>query len=111
MAPPLSLRSRSEISKVFGRGKKHSSPDLSLRSISAEHEQARFAIVVLKGLGSVGRNRVRRRVREALRLAGDLKPGTDAIIIAGHGIEKIPFNEVRGQICQILDAAGLRKAP
>lgn len=109
MSSPQSLRKRSEIDRVFKSGKRFRSPDITLICLPAPQDHLRVAISVKRGLGSVERNRVRRRLREALRSTENVQGGADGVLVAGKNIQILPFTELQRQMCQILEAAKLLK--
>ncbi len=62
---------------------------------------ARFGITVTKKTGnSVVRNRIRRRLREAIRLnaAGHAKGGRDYVLIARNAALTMPFDALVGEL-------------
>jgi ribonuclease P protein component len=73
----------------------------------AEAEAPRFGFTVTKKVGnSVIRNRIRRRLREAVRLA-DLsplaaKPDHDYVLVARIEALTAPFEDLRGELAQAL---------
>jgi ribonuclease P protein component len=65
--------------------------------------QARFGFTVTKKVaGAVGRNRIRRRLKEALRVSGDLgaRPGRDYVFVAREGALSAPFGEIVTQMVE-----------
>jgi len=82
------------------------------------HAPARFGLTVTRKVaGAVGRNRIRRRLREALRLGGALgaKPGRDYVFVARRAALSAPFAELLAQMTEGLarlndrGAAGSRR--
>ncbi|WP_442754558.1 ribonuclease P protein component [Methylocystis sp. JAN1] len=64
---------------------------------------ARFGFTVTKKVaGAVGRNRIRRRLKEALRISGDLgaRPGRDYVFVARRGALDAPFAEIVTQMAE-----------
>jgi ribonuclease P protein component len=67
---------------------------------------ARFGLTVTRKTGnSVERNRMRRRLREALRLGGALKaqPGHDYVIVARRDLLSEPFTGLRDELTRAFD--------
>jgi ribonuclease P protein component len=82
------------------------------------HAPARFGLTVTRKVaGAVDRNRIRRRLREALRLGGALggTPGRDYVFVARRAALLAPFSELLAQMTEGLarlndrGAAGLRR--
>lgn len=62
---------------------------------------ARTGITVTKKVGNaVERNRIRRRIREALRIkaAGDMVAGTDYVIVARRDVLNAPFAQLSEEL-------------
>src|ERR1700684_2883717 len=87
IAPPARLKKRADFVNA-GKGRRFHAKGFSLQAArrSADADAApRFGFTVTKKLGgSVLRNRIRRRLKEALRLLPDLsaRPGYDYVILA-----------------------------
>jgi ribonuclease P protein component len=88
------------------------------RELTDQHAPARFGLTVTRKVaGAVGRNRIRRRLREALRLGGALgaKPGRDYVFVARRAVLSAPFAELLAQMTEGLarlndrGAAGSRR--
>jgi len=100
---PLRLRKRAEFLAVR-EGEKRRGPFFLLEirqrppdTIPGLDGPARVGFTVTRKNGNaVMRNRIRRRLREAVRtaLADDLAPGTDYVIVARPGIACVPFNRL-----------------
>lgn len=64
---------------------------------------ARFGFTVTRKVaGAVGRNRIRRRLKEALRTSGDLgaRPGRDYVFVARQGALSAPFADIISQMAE-----------
>lgn len=64
---------------------------------TGEPRPARFGFTVTKKIGNaVVRNRIRRRLREAVRLAGAMaaEPGTDYVLIGRTAALTLPFDRL-----------------
>lgn len=79
------------------------------------HEAARFGYTVTKRVGnSVERNRIRRRLREAVRRSapGHALPGYDYVLVAKREALDAPFTSIVAQLAEGLDrTARLRANP
>jgi ribonuclease P protein component len=70
---------------------------------AASAGEARFGFTVTKKVaGAVGRNRIRRRLKEALRVSGDLgaRPGRDYVFVARRGALDAPFADIVTQMAE-----------
>ena len=84
MNPKTSLKLNSDFRRVYPRGKSAVSPRVVLYCRRNRQPENRVGFTVSKKLGNaVTRNRVRRRLREIVRLnAGQMKQGYDLIVVA-----------------------------
>ncbi|MEX0667217.1 MAG: ribonuclease P protein component, partial [Acidimicrobiia bacterium] len=65
--------------------------DLVIVRAVGQPGNVRVGLVTGRRIGSaVVRNRAKRRLREAIRVAG-LPPGYDFVVIAGETVPKVPF--------------------
>jgi len=92
------LRKRAEFRAVAG-GTRVSRPGFLLQALRAgltdKTRPPRFGFTVTKKLGgAVVRNRIRRRLREAVRLIGDGEPGTDYVLIGRHAALTLQFERL-----------------
>lgn len=68
----------------------------------------RVGFTVTKKVGNaVVRNRIRRRLKEALRVhaAGDMRPGSDYVIVGREDVLAAPFAEISAEISRRLRKA------
>jgi ribonuclease P protein component len=80
-------------------------PRAAAHDPSIDMDAPRFGYTVTKKVGnSVIRNRIRRRLREAVRLADVSlpKPGHDYVLVARIEALTAPFEEMRGEIFRAL---------
>ncbi|RCL01436.1 MAG: ribonuclease P protein component [Candidatus Tokpelaia sp. JSC085] len=116
---PLRLRKRAEFLFVRG-GEKYRGPffllELRKRSLDTAPGQngpARVGFTVTRKNGNaVVRNRIRRRLREAVRttLAGYFAPGTDYVIVAHPGIISVPFDHLVQELKRYIICKKKRKS-
>lgn len=105
------LKKRAEFQKV-ARGVRTPRRGFLLQSIRRSAEgDARFGYTVTKKIGnSVERNRIRRRLREAVRLFGETvaAPGVDHVLIGRRPALTLAFDDLVADLKGALNAA--RKA-
>jgi len=92
------LKKRAEFRAVAG-GARVTRPGFLLQALkagrSADPRPPRFGFTVTKKIGgAVVRNRIRRRLREAVRLIGDGEPGTDYVLIGRHAALTLQFERL-----------------
>lgn len=100
------FHSRGGVRATYQHGKTIRTPLISLVYAKNERGFQRFAVVVSKKVlkSAVGRNRIRRRVYEALRLeTKDFKLAQDSIfIVYNKNIATMPFLELRRLVHDLL---------
>ncbi|MDO4568565.1 MAG: ribonuclease P protein component [Clostridia bacterium] len=103
-----SLKRNKEFRRVYHYGKSLKSRSLVLVYTKSAHEFTRFGFSVSKKLGnSVVRNRVRRRLREAVRLQQqDIAGSYNIVFIARAPILTESFDALRAQVHSLLHRAG-----
>ncbi len=99
--PPKRLRKRAEFLAVR-RGEKRRGRLFLLEVLDRGNGgEPRVGITVTTKQGNaVERNRIRRRLREALRLhaADDMKPGHDYVVVGRKEILSIPFQTLASEL-------------
>lgn len=91
------LNKKKDIERVFREGKGFKEDFLILKMIKNNLENSRFAFIVTQKVSKKAtlRNKVKRRLRELVRLKlKKIKKGLDFILLAKPGIEKKDFQEV-----------------
>ena len=101
------FHSRGGVHHTYQKGKTIRTPLLSLVFAPNTHEMPRFGVVISKKVlkSAVGRNRVRRRVYEAIRL--ELPEFTthqdNLFVIFSPTLATMPFRELRQTIHELLE--------
>jgi len=100
---PRRLRKRREFLRAAASGLSRGARAFKLQAAAREGGDAdppRFGFTVTKKTaGAVGRNRIRRRLKEALRLTGASGlPGYDYVFVARPDALTAPFPELTAQI-------------
>lgn len=100
------LKKEKEIKEVLRKGKSYKSRSLFLKVLKKETaDKPRFGFIVSKKVSNKAsaRNRVKRRLREAVRpfLPG-LRQGLDAVIIAFPEAGERSFKEIKQEVASLL---------
>lgn len=95
---PDRLKKRSDF-LLARNGKKLRGPDFLIECVARADgkPETRFGLTVSKKCGNAPqRNRIKRKLREAIRLhAGiDMKPGTDYVVVARREAIAVPFDKL-----------------
>jgi ribonuclease P protein component len=105
----VSLKDNRIFQKLYNRGKRSVSPYFALYYRKNGKKQTRIGITASTKLGkAVVRNRVRRRIREIIRLAeAGISPGHDIVIVARIRAISGGFQEQKEDLQHLLCACGL----
>ena len=112
--PRLVMLSRPrDFATIQTTGTVRSHPLLVVRTLRTDLENTRFGIATGRKLGgAVVRNRLRRRLREALRaLAPSFQPGWDVLIIARPALVNATHGELTEAIARLLRRGGVLEGP
>jgi len=104
------LRKQKDFENVFDKGFYFSDNFLSLKTAKNGLPISRFGFIVSKKVSkkAVRRNRVKRLLRESVRLTQkNIKPGFDAVFISKAGIVGKSFEEVNLVVEKLLKRSGL----
>ena len=100
------LRKKKDIGQVLKEGKSSKEGPLVLKTIKNNLGFCRFAFIVSRKVSqkAVVRNKIRRKMREAVRLkVENCQPGTDSLFIALPGkIKKDSLGEIEGCVEHLL---------
>ena len=104
-SPPARLLRRREFLRAAASGLSRSSRAFKLQMAAREDgdNEPRFGFTVTKRVAkAVGRNRIRRRLKEALRLSGALAAtkGCDYVFVARREALAAPFPELEAQMAE-----------
>lgn len=101
------LRQGREFAAVYRRGKPYRSDLLVLRAVRNQRPLSRFGLTTARALGNaVKRNRVRRRLREAIRSLPVVE-GWDVVLNARRGSAEADYWTLRTQVMKLMERAGL----
>jgi ribonuclease P protein component len=103
---PARLRARAEFRRAAkGRRRQGGAFDLQMAETGAPEAPARFGLTITRKVGNaVVRNRIRRRLREALRLTPDLpaRRGSDYVIVARRTALRTPFEALKRDLAAMI---------
>lgn len=107
------LRSQKEIQEIFRKGKSSIAGPLRLRMIRKDRSiPLQIAVLVPSRVAkkAVVRNRLRRRVREVVRLSLPrlLKTGWNAVLLVEKDITNMPLDYLREAVEDVFSKASLR---
>ena len=89
------LTTSNQFSQVHREGQSIANRLLVVRVLANGLDHSRFGFLVSKRIGNaVVRNRLKRRLREVVRLS-PVKPGWDAVFIARRDINQADFQELK----------------
>jgi ribonuclease P protein component len=101
------LRREREFAAVYRQGRSWSNQMLALRVLPSTLPQSRFGFAVGKRVGkAVVRNKVKRRLREAVRALQPVN-GWDVVIVARPPAAEADFAGLRGALGSLFRRAGL----
>jgi ribonuclease P protein component len=110
MRKELRLRRRKEFDAVFRKGRAWHNEFLVLRTLPNELEHNRYGFITSKRLGkAVVRNRVRRRLREAVRVL-PATSGWDAVVSAKAKAAEADFHVLNRAVIDLMNRAGILRA-
>ena len=102
---------RGEFQAVYSAGSRRSGANFVVFARANGLEHSRFGISVKKALGSaVARNRVRRRVREMLRLnRKEIPAGWDIVVHPRRPVARGRFTELAAELRKLIAAATMSR--
>lgn len=104
VSPPEfeSLRSPLDFNRVLKKGKRRRSGGVVAVTCSGRPGSPRVGLIISKSAGkAVTRNRIKRRLRHALRVV-ELQPGTDYVIIGSRQLADAPHPQLMGWLRRAL---------
>ncbi len=95
MQRSLRLTGNKQFTRIRGQGNSAANRFLVIRFLPNGLDHSRFGFMVSRRIGNaVVRNKVKRRLREAVRLT-PVKAGWDAVFIARRGTERAGYQELK----------------
>ena len=113
LASKYRFHSRGGVKYTYQKGKTIRTPKFSLVFAPNQHGKQRFAVVISKKVikSAVGRNRVRRRVYEAIRLnLAEIPESYDYIfIVFSKDLKTMEFTELEKLVLKLAEQAKIAK--
>ena len=107
MTRDWALTKRAQYQKVYKLGTAQSDQFIVIKALANGFEYNRYGFSVSKSLGkAVTRNRVRRRLKEIVRLTL-IKPGWDIVIIVRRSAADADYQQIKSSVERLLIRAGL----
>ena len=106
------MRTGAEYSRVFEQARRTSDPLLSLHWLAGE-TSAKLGLAVSRKVDphAVGRNRIKRQLREHFRRLREALPGGDYVVVARPAAAKAESGQLRATFERTLIRAGALPAP
>jgi len=98
------LASKADFDAVYRHGKRRTSSHFTIFAKANDLPQSRFGFSIKRALGSaVVRNRIRRRLREVVRLhRQEISPGWDIVIHPKSSVASAPFTVLTTELLKLL---------
>lgn len=98
------LRKNMEFKRVYNGGKSYWNRNLILYVRKNDLKNSRIGITITKKIGNaVVRNRIRRRMKEIIRLKlGNIKNGYDLILIPKKNVQDISYKDLESAMIHIM---------
>lgn len=95
---------RSRVEHILKKGQKQANQHFSIKFLRGSASQSRFAVVVSLKIEpkAVDRNRLRRRIYEALKHAEQPQDPVDMVLITRKSVKEMTFQELQEEINKIL---------
>lgn len=102
------LRKSEDFKNVYNRGKSFATYNLVLYYYPNRTDTNRLGFSISKKIGNaVVRNKIRRRLREIIRLKENLKRGYDIVIIARKPVVKLDYQGIERDMNKLFKKADL----
>lgn len=102
------LTKRKEFSYVYKKGKKTSSPFVSLVYVSTKLKVSRIGFSISKKIGKAHtRNLIKRRLREIFFIELPKLKTNNYVIVANKGIEELTYQQLKNEVLIVLNRENL----
>ncbi len=105
-----SLKKNREFTRVYSKGKSYATSNLVLYSLLNGFSENRVGFSISKKIGkAVVRNKLKRRLKEIIRLEDNLKKGYDLVFIARKPIVELDYRRLKKDVVKLLKKAEIYK--
>jgi ribonuclease P protein component len=105
-----SLKKNRDFKRVYSRGKSYATYNLVLYFLPNGLEKNRVGFSISKKIGkAVVRNKIRRRLKEIIRLENNLKEGYDLVFIARKPVVELDYRGLEKNVKRLLKKAEVYK--
>ena len=96
------LKKKKQFAYIYKKGTKKSTRYITLFTIPSKFLSYKIGYSVSKKIGKANvRNKVKRRLKEIVRLSNFPKEYTNYVLMAREGIENLSFDELKNQVKEI----------
>ncbi len=105
-----SLKKNRDFKRVYSRGKSYATYNLVFYSLPNSIEKNRVGFSISKKIGkAVVRNKIRRRLKEIIRLENNLKQGYDMVFIARKPVVGLNYQGLKRDVQRLFKKANVYK--
>lgn len=103
------LRKNKQFEYVYKKGERFYSKNISLFFTKSKFQTVKVGFSVSKKIGkSVVRSKIKRRMKECVRLLiSNIKSHHNLVFVARTGIENLNYEQIKKEICFLLEKAEL----
>jgi len=103
LQPQNRLKADRDFKRVLKIGRFFNSPEMRMKALGNNLSFSRFGFVISTAIDkrAVVRNRIKRQVREVVRLLlkeNLIEPGFDVVVLLGKGLKDLPYETIQPKV-------------